>query len=277
MRIGIVTQPEAFPDDTANAFAGRLVTLGRKVEALGFAGLWVTDSFGRGRPTLDPLISLGVLSGVTERIELGTGVLQVPLRDPVELAHRVHSLDVLSGGRLRLGIGPGSTRDDFEVVGGDYDQRFKVLPGLLDQMRRVWRGEAVRRKPLQIWPGTEGRPHVLLGAWRNRSWIKLAAQSCEGWIASGIHSSWEDLEAGIRAYREAGGKRALLANVFTDFRPDPVTTPIMQHAKVSLLCTPQVARERLQRVKQLGFDDVTLFCPRGEAGLQQLETIRGLI
>src|SRR3546814_16384432 len=56
-------------------------------------------------------------------------------------------------------------------------------------------------------------PPILLGAWRSRRWIERAAESCDGWLASGIHSSWEDLERGIGIYRAAGGGRAAVANV----------------------------------------------------------------
>ena len=80
---------------------GRTADYARRIEAAGFPGIWVGDSMGRGRPTLDPLVELAVLAAVTERVELGIGVLQVPLRHPVELAHRVQSVQALSGGRLR--------------------------------------------------------------------------------------------------------------------------------------------------------------------------------
>jgi alkanesulfonate monooxygenase SsuD/methylene tetrahydromethanopterin reductase-like flavin-dependent oxidoreductase (luciferase family) len=52
--------------------------------------------------------------------------LQVPLRHPVELAHRAQSVQALSGGRLRLGVGSGSTRADFDLLGADYDRRFRA-------------------------------------------------------------------------------------------------------------------------------------------------------
>src|SRR5271168_5453182 len=89
----------------------------RRIEAAGFPGIWVGDSLGRGRPTLDPLVELAVFAAVTERVELGISVLQIPLRHPIELAHRVQSVQALSGDRLRLGVGSGSTRDDFELLG----------------------------------------------------------------------------------------------------------------------------------------------------------------
>jgi alkanesulfonate monooxygenase SsuD/methylene tetrahydromethanopterin reductase-like flavin-dependent oxidoreductase (luciferase family) len=184
---------------------GRIVDYARRIERSGFPGIWVTDSLGRGRPTLDPLVALGVLSAATQRVELGTAVLQVSLRHPIELAHRVQSAQALSGGRLRLGVGSGSTRADFDLLGANYDQRFRNLMSSLDIMRRAWSGEAVNGGTLSPWPGCEGGPPILLGAWRNPRWIAYAAKQCHGWIASGLYSSWEDLENGMRLYREAGG------------------------------------------------------------------------
>src|SRR6478672_7073582 len=119
----------------------RIADYARRAEAAGFPGIWVGDSMGRGRPTLDPLASLAALATATEKVELGIAVLQVSLRHPIELAHRVMSVQALSGNRLRLGVGSGSTRADFELLGGDYDHRFRTLRNSLETMHRVWRGE----------------------------------------------------------------------------------------------------------------------------------------
>ncbi|MBV9252130.1 MAG: LLM class flavin-dependent oxidoreductase [Acetobacteraceae bacterium] len=272
MRLGIVTIPRHLSDD--GPIVDQVVALARNVEALRFHGIWVTDAFGRGFPTLDPLILLGAMAAETKTIELGTCVVQVPLRHPVEHAHRVQTLNLLSRGRLRFGVGSGSTRDDFDAVQADFGGRFKTLPAYLEIMRRCWAGEAVFGPPLSLWPGTEGGPPVLLGAWRSERWIKLAATSCQGWIASGIYGSWEDLEQGIRMYRTAGGTRVLLANIFTDLRPDPGPLLLRHTPKISLLCPPAEARDRLRRLEQLGVDDALLVCPSGDPA--QLEAIRGL-
>src|SRR5689334_22697228 len=106
----------------------------RRIEAAGFPGIWVGDSLGRGRATLDPLMELAALAAVTRKVQLGIGVLQVPLRHPVELAHRVQSMQALSGNRLVLGVGSGSTKADFELLGLDYDARFKTLRASLETM-----------------------------------------------------------------------------------------------------------------------------------------------
>ena len=217
---------------------------------------------------------LGALAGATREIELGTCVLQVPLRHPVELAHRVQSLNLMSEGRLRLGLGAGSTAADFEAVEADFDKRFETLTASLEVMRRSWRGEAVFGPELALWPGTEAGPPVLLGAWRSRRWIDLAARDCQGWIASGIHTSLADLESGIRMFREAGGERVIVANIFTDLRAEPERSGMIESAKINLICAPFEARERLRRLVDLGVDDALLVCPFADP--DQLARVRDL-
>jgi alkanesulfonate monooxygenase SsuD/methylene tetrahydromethanopterin reductase-like flavin-dependent oxidoreductase (luciferase family) len=272
MRIGIVTIPSAA--ESGAHVVEHVTALARQVETLGFHGLWVTDAFARGKPTLDPLILLGALATQTSRIELGTCVVQVPLRHPVEHAHRAQTLNVLSQGRFRFGVGSGSTRHDFDAVEADYDARFKTLTRYLEVMQRVWAGEPVYGPALSVWPGTEGGPPVLLGAWRSERWINLSAKVLQGWIASGIHTSWEDLAIGLKMFRAAGGKRAVLANIFTDFRDQPGGLPFTHVPKITLFCSPREAKERLKRLEDTGIDDALLVVPSGDPG--QLETIAGL-
>jgi alkanesulfonate monooxygenase SsuD/methylene tetrahydromethanopterin reductase-like flavin-dependent oxidoreductase (luciferase family) len=271
MRLSIVTF--MYPGAEARGQSlERIANYARRVESAGFPGIWVTDSLGRGRPTLDPLVALGALAAITRRVELGTAVLQVSLRHPVDLAHRVQSLQALSGNRLRLGVGSGSTQADFDLFGADYAQRFRTLTNSLDIMRRTWRGEPVNGGVLTPWPGCEGGPPVLLGAWRSPRWITHAARQCQGWIASGLYSSWEDLERGMRIYREAGGANAVLANVVVDLANRPESGSLAERAKVSLVCSPDDARQRLKRIEQIGFDEVLTISPAGV--LDELERVR---
>jgi alkanesulfonate monooxygenase SsuD/methylene tetrahydromethanopterin reductase-like flavin-dependent oxidoreductase (luciferase family) len=273
MRLGIVTIPR--PPPSGVTMAEQLVSFALRVEDLDFHGLWLTDAFGRGRPTLDPFSALGVLCGVTSRIELGTCVVQVPIRHPVEHAHRVQTINLLSNGRFRFGVGSGSTKADFDVVQEDFEKRFKVLPGMLEAMQQSYDGKPVYGPALSVWPGTEGGPPVLLGAWRSPRWINLAAK-LQGWISSGIYSTWEDLEIGLRMYREAGGKRAVIANIFADFRPNAEGSPIGRPLTISLVGkTPAESRDVMRRLADLGVDDALVVCPFDD--IPQLETIRGLI
>jgi len=253
----------------------RITDYARRIEAAGFPGIWVGDSLGRGRPTLDPLVALATLCAVTERVELGIAVLQVPLRHPVELAHRVQSVQVLSGGRLRLGVGSGSTRADFELLGGDYDKRFRTFMSSLATMHTAWAGHTVNGGALSPWPGCEGGPPILLGAWRSPRWITYAAKECRGWTPSGRFSSWEDLEAGMRIYRDAGGTNAVLANVAIDLAERPESASLAEVAHVSLICPPDEARRRLKRVERLGFDEILLVSQAG--ALDEIERARDFL
>ena len=247
----------------------------RRAEASGFPGIWVGDSLGRGRPTLDPLVELAAIAAVTGRVELGIAVLQVSLRHPIELAHRVQSVQALSGNRLRLGVGSGSTRADFELLGADYDRRFRTLMSSLDIMRRAWRGEPVNGGALSPWPGCEGGPPILVGAWRSPRWITYAAKVCQGWTPSGRYSSWDDLEFGMRIYREAGGDNAVLANVAIDLANRPESASLAEVAHVSLICSPDEARQRLKRIEQLGFDELLIVSHLGV--LEDIERVRDFL
>jgi len=264
VRIGVSMFLSAEIPVVTDVALGHVLSLGRKAEQAGLSGVWGTDSLGRGKPTLDPLIALAALCGVTQRIEIGTCVLQVTLRPPAELAHRVQTLNVLSRGRLRLGIGVGSTRADFEVAGAEFEHRFERLEGTLEAMRAAWRGKPAGpgNAALSPWADLERGPPVFLGAWRKPAWITFAARQCDGWIASGMKSKWRDIEEGMRVFRAAQGKRAILANLPTDLG---VADAGADSGSISLACSVPVARERLKRLEQLGFDDVLLACPFGSA------------
>jgi alkanesulfonate monooxygenase SsuD/methylene tetrahydromethanopterin reductase-like flavin-dependent oxidoreductase (luciferase family) len=274
MRISTMIRPD--PNlEPHDRLLSRMADYARRIEASGFPGIWVGDSLGRGRPTLDPLIELSVFASVTQRVELGISVLQLPLRNPIELAHRVQSVQAVSGNRLRLGVGSGSTRADFELLGYDYDHRFGIMKRSLETMRHAWRGEAVNAGgTLSVWPGCEGGPPILMGAWRSPRWITFAAQECEGWTPSGRYSSWDDLEHGMRIYRDAGGTNAVLANVAVDLADRPGSAELKE-VTTSLVCPPEEARRRLKRMEQLGFDEVLLVSHVG--ALDELERVRDFL
>src|ERR1700723_2532917 len=153
MRVHVVNIMRGTPE-IAGQTLDRFAEFARDVEAKGFNGLWMTDSFGRGRATLDPIVLMSVAATVTKKIEIGTCVLQVPVRHPVELAHRIESLYALTSDRLMLGLGCGSTKADFDLVGEDYDARFKTLMSSLEIMRHARAGEGLRAGALAGGPGT---------------------------------------------------------------------------------------------------------------------------
>jgi len=253
----------------------RITSFATQVEARGFPGIWIGDSLGRGRPTLDSLQVLTAVAAVTSKVELGISVLQLPLRNPVELAHRVQSLQAMSKNRLILGVGSGSTRDDFELLGYDYDHRFRTFRNDLEIMNKVWTGEPVNGGRLAVWPGCEGGPPILIGAWRSPRWITYAAKQAQGWTPSGRYSSLEDLEAGMKIYREQGGTNAVLANCSVDLQQRPESAELATLASVNFICSPDEARRRINRVKEMGFDEILIGSQFG--AIEEIERIRDFL
>ncbi len=87
---------------------------------------------------LEPLTTLSVIAGSTNRVRLGTGILIAALRRPVVLAKTAATLDVLSGGRLDLGVGVGWQREEYEAAGLDFDRRGRLLDHTLDVCTNLW-------------------------------------------------------------------------------------------------------------------------------------------
>ena len=245
--------------------AQTLAEAARAIEAAGFQSAWAFDAIGRGFLHPDPLTALAVAATVTRDLELGTGILQVPLRNPVELAQRALTTHLVSGGRLRLGVGAGSTATDFAALGLDFAARFRRLDESLALMRRLWAGERVNGASLApVWPAALGGPPVLIGSWAGSRWIERAAREFDGWVGSGARSSWRALSEGIARFRDLGGKRAVVTNVVVQLDSP---TPSLEGTDdpCDLKCPRDVARERLHRLCELGYDDVVLVTRRHDA------------
>src|SRR5919109_1662436 len=207
MRLGLALA-NATPDGRPLTGAA-LIAFARAVERAGFDSLWYFDSIGRGFMIPDPLIAVSVAATATERLTLGTGILQVPLRRPVELAHRILTAHLICGDRLLLGVGAGSTKADFDAVGVDFETRMRQFEETLAVVRRLWQGEKVGAAHLNPWPATLGGPKLLIGSWAGTRWIARAAKEFDGWIGSGARSSVAAFREGITRFPDAGGKRAL--------------------------------------------------------------------
>ncbi len=268
MRLGI-----SISTTTDDTITGEKVVAGMKAaERIGFDGLWFFDTIGRGYHTPDPLIQVSVAAAVTEKIELGTCILQVPLRNPVELAHRLLTAQLMTGGRLTLGVGAGSTKADFDAIGGDYESRFKALRTALPLMQRLWRGETVDGTNLTPPPAAKGGPPILIGSWAGSIWIPRAANEFDGWIASAMFTGEPTLRAGVERFRGLGGKRAIITNIKSDLSAP--TQPLSDEGPYSLACSPADARDRLARLADMGFDDAVVVVNNGAE--ETLQAIRDL-
>ncbi|MEM7250304.1 MAG: LLM class flavin-dependent oxidoreductase [Pseudomonadota bacterium] len=268
MRIGISFAMA----DPAGLSRTRLVEDAQLIEQMGFHGQWFFDALGRGGILPDPLIALTTAACATERLEVGTCVLQVPLRRAAELAHRVLTAHLIAEGRMAFGVGAGSTATDFQLVGVDFEDRLRQLDESLDVMQALWRGETVNDVSLTPWPATIGGPPILIGSWSGSVWIPRAAQEFDGWIASGAKTSFNTLAGGIERFRSAGGKRAIVTNVAIDL--DASTEALPDDGPFHLRCAPDEARRRFQRLADLGFDDCIFVLPdRNQARLNAIRDL----
>jgi alkanesulfonate monooxygenase SsuD/methylene tetrahydromethanopterin reductase-like flavin-dependent oxidoreductase (luciferase family) len=105
-----------------------------------------------------------------------------------------------------------------------------------------------------------GGPPLLIGSWSGEKWIPRAAREFDGWIGSGVRSSFATFAGGIQRYRAAGGKRAIVTNIPVDL--ESPTAAVGDDAPFHLRCAPEEAARRLRRVADLGFDDAVLVAAR---------------
>ena len=115
-------------------------------EALGFRTLWTHEHHSQQMMYPDPLMALAVMAPVTSEIGLGTNMLLLPIHHPLRVAGEAAMLDVLSNGRLRLGVANGYSPDDLRAFGVPGENRGNRLEEGLSLIRRLWQGECVTRQ-----------------------------------------------------------------------------------------------------------------------------------
>ncbi|HEY7870725.1 MAG TPA: LLM class F420-dependent oxidoreductase, partial [Methylomirabilota bacterium] len=190
-----------------------VLTFARRMEALGYDSLWASDHvviphritsrypysptgqfpLGPEVPFLEPLTTLAVVAGVTQRVTLGTSILVLPHRNPVLAAKMAATLDHLSEGRLVLGVGVGWMREEIELLGGSYDRRGAWSDEALAVMRACWRqartahrGEFFSFDDIGVFPKpTRGDIPVLIGGHTPRA-LRRVVELGDGWHAAFI-------------------------------------------------------------------------------------------
>jgi probable F420-dependent oxidoreductase len=190
-----------------------VLTFARRMESLGYDSLWASDHVviphriesrypysPTGRfplapevPFLEPLTTLALVAGVTERVQLGTSILVLPHRNPVLAAKMAATLDHLSGGRVVLGVGVGWMREEIELLGGDYDRRGAWSDEAIAVMRACWRdartahhGEFFSFEEIGVFPKpTRGDIPILIGGHTPRA-LRRVVELGDGWHAAFI-------------------------------------------------------------------------------------------
>lgn len=166
----------------------------RLADALGFASLWLAEHhFDRLGTAANPAVVLSAIAQHTERIRLGAAVSVLPLRNPIQVAEDYALVDILSGGRLDLGVGAGNRPAEFVAFGADFEGRQEAFEAALDVLERRWAaaisgergGDSLNVAPLQrpsppIYVASNRAERAFEIGRRGHSLLTIASPAVEG-------------------------------------------------------------------------------------------------
>jgi alkanesulfonate monooxygenase SsuD/methylene tetrahydromethanopterin reductase-like flavin-dependent oxidoreductase (luciferase family) len=189
--------------------AKTLLELGPLAEALGYDGLWINEEhFGQGsRACLSPILLATALAMRTRTIRIGFSVLVLPLFEPIRLAEEIATLDVLSGGRVDLGVSRGNTSRYFEAWGLAYEDRSAAFDTVFEKLIRYWTEAKVEvgSRTESIEPKCVQQPHppVYVATYREEAaaWIGRRGLA----LFQGSQQSVDSIRRCIAAFKDAGG------------------------------------------------------------------------
>lgn len=148
---------------------------------------WLHNDPG-GHDCTDPLTAFAYVAACSERLKLFTNIIVLPYRNPFLLAKAAATLQILSDGRLLLGVGIGYQREEFEALGAPFAERGTMSDEALETLREIWAGGAITRKGRHFdAPGNEARPipspppPIWVGGGSDRA-LERAAKHGDGWV-----------------------------------------------------------------------------------------------
>jgi alkanesulfonate monooxygenase SsuD/methylene tetrahydromethanopterin reductase-like flavin-dependent oxidoreductase (luciferase family) len=177
----------------------------------GFAAVSANDHFLFATPWLDGPTALAAVVERSGVMTLATTVSLVSLRGPVPVAKTLAALDVLSGGRVIAGVGPGSSKRDYEAVGVPFEDRWPRFEQAVTTLRALLQpGADVELAPM---PAQEGGIPLWIGSWGSPAGMRRVARLADGWLASAYNTTPEEFAAGRATL--AGGFPNALASMWT--------------------------------------------------------------
>ena len=204
--------------------------MARAIESIGFDQLDIFDHVvmgypATGRPTpmyppkmpiLEALTTLAYAAAVTERIGLGTEVLVLPQRQPLLVAKQVSTLDILSGGRMRLGVGIGWQESEYDALGENFNSRGRRMDEAIALLRASWREEQLdfagefyncTAMALEPKPPQGAKLPIWLGGIAPRA-LKRVGELADGWLATAVEDRTQaaQMVQAIRRHAEAAGR-----------------------------------------------------------------------
>lgn len=267
--------------------AGSITDIATTCEQAGWGGLAFTEHpapgakwlAAGGHQTLDPFVALGAAAAVTKRIKLLTYLTVAPYRNPLMLAKAAATVDLLSRGRMILGLGTGYLKGEYRALGVDIDERNTLFDEALDVLPLHWSGEpfsyegthfsardviarpAPVQQPIPIWIGGNAQLTLRRVGARAQGWMpligsdELAATTRSPRLA-GIDAIAERLEL----LKALAGERFASLDLAVPYPDRSVHQPRVDVAK---------HREQFARIRELGATWVVLPGPAGKAPLAQ--------
>jgi alkanesulfonate monooxygenase SsuD/methylene tetrahydromethanopterin reductase-like flavin-dependent oxidoreductase (luciferase family) len=268
----------------------RLVDYAETADQLGFTTLCANDHLITSRPWLDSLTALASILTKTPHMTLMTTVALPVVRGPVPLAKSLAALDVLSGGHLIAGVGPGSSPQDYALAAIAFEERWKRFDESIQLLRSLlqrevppfqgqfYAGDTIRLEPF---PMQEPGVPLWIGSWGSEAGLRRVARLGDGWLASAYHiTSASFVEALTRlnqylcqAGREPESFPHALGSMFFYLTEDrrqaeellvDVVSPTLGRSvemlrERLLIGTPAVCAEKLARLQAVGVRKVFLW------------------
>ncbi len=283
MNIGIMF-PLTLPDNDGS----HLLDWARQADTGPFSSLSINDRVVY--QSVDPLTMLASAAAVTSRIRLMTNVIVAPLRSASLLAKQSATVDLLSGGRLTLGLGVGIREDDFLATDASFHTRGKYFDQQLALMTRIWSGQSLSGQVGEIGPQPiqQGGPEILIGGISPTAIDRLKTWG-NGYIAGTSAPDFVNQRYRLaeKAWQEAGrqGRPRLLASAYYTLTPN--TTEAARQAIIhyygeigpriasTLSSTREEVQTTIQAFADIGTDEL-LFLP-AVAGRDQLARLADVL
>jgi probable F420-dependent oxidoreductase len=294
----------SLPQCGAIATRENLIRVATRAEALGYDSVWVLERLlwpatprdpypvtpdgswpAMFQNVLDPIETLTFVAAHTRNVRLGTSVLVLPYHQPLQLARRLATLDVLSDGRLEVCGGVGWSHDEFEAMGVPFDARGARTDELIEAMLAIWSRDPVRfegqlyhipESKIGPKPVQQPRPPLYLAGFGSYAFDRIA-KFADGWNPAHV-PDFDSFEAQVKQMRETA-RRAGRGPMEVVLTAIPIVMDAsMGHLRRPLQGTLDELREDLKHLTRIGVTHIIFSPPemRGptiEAALTRLEQL----
>ncbi len=184
-----------------------LITYVETSRELGFSGLAANDHLVYSKPWLDGPTALAAVLSHSGQMDLATTVSLPIVRGPIPLAKSLAAIDRLSGGRLIVCVGPGSSARDYAAVGIPFEERWKRLDEAIPTLRALWNRDGqtfngsfynTEGITLEPFPAQRSGPPIWVGSWGSKAGLQRVARLADGWLASGYNTTPQLFTEGLQ-------------------------------------------------------------------------------